>query len=171
MTDPLWQGGAVWKAVLGDRSETQVLELLDGLCAARLGAGIDSTLFGETSVGIVFGLLLTDGRKVVAKAHQPRDGLDFLDAVQGVQMQLHDAGFPCPRPLAEPAAFVSGNVSFEELVDEGCVEDGRTPAIRHALAEALASHLDFARTISVPRSARAGLEGLEQPRPVADRGP
>ena len=155
MHDPLWRGGTVWSLVFGERDEDAALELLNDLCSVAVGSGIDAKLFGETSVGVVFGLRLTDGRRIVAKAHQPRERVDFLLAVYDTQSSLHGAGFPCPLPLATPLAFGAAHATFEELVDEGTFEDARDPVIRGALAETLAWHLTLTKRLGVP----VGFEG------------
>jgi hypothetical protein len=45
--------------------------LVDRFCVAELGAGISKVLFRATSGGVVLADLLSDGRRVVVKAHQP----------------------------------------------------------------------------------------------------
>ena len=75
--------------------------------------------------------------------------------MQSVQTLLHETGLPCSQPLGEPTPLSEAHLTFEELVDDGTVEDGRDPTIRRALAEALAWHLDIACRIDIP----AGLEG------------
>ena len=150
MDDPLWQGGAVWQLVFGQADESGALEVLDNFCRAALGSGVDTKLFGETSVGIVFRLRLADGRRIVVKAHQPRERIEFLRAVCDTQTALHQAGFPCPLPLAPPLPFGAAHATVEELVDDGTYEDARDPSIRQALAETLAWHLELTCQFRVP---------------------
>ena len=140
----------MWQLVFGEADEDGACELLDAICRSAVGSGIDAKLFGETSVGIVFGLRLTDGRRIVVKAHQPRERIDFLLAVHDTQTKLHAAGFPCPLPLAAPRALGLAHATFEELVDEGTFEDARDPIIRRPLAETLAWHLELTRQFRLP---------------------
>ena len=114
MDDPLWQGGAVWQLVFGQADEDGALDVLDHICRTAVGSGVDAKLFGGTSVGVVFGLRLVDGRRIVVKAHQPRERAAFLLAAHDAQLKLHKSGFPCPLPLSTPMAFGDAHATFED---------------------------------------------------------
>jgi hypothetical protein len=105
---------------------------------------IAETVFSEVSVGVVTGLELADGRRVVAKAHRPDVSLGYLHAVHQVQCALAAAGFPAPRPLAPPRPFHNGSVTVEELCDTGERRDAHDPQIRRAMARALARLIELA---------------------------
>jgi hypothetical protein len=111
---------------------------LEAFCRATLGAGIEQAEFFEASVGSVAGLMLAGGRRVVVKAHPPEASTRFLEAVQEVQRHLVRGGFPCPEPLAGPAPLGLGVAIVETLIDDGEWPDGHDPAVRRALAAALA---------------------------------
>jgi len=61
----------------------------------------------------VIGALLENARRVVVKAHQPRETCRRLQAVHDMQAELFQAGFPCPEPLVAPVALGGGWSLFE----------------------------------------------------------
>ena len=117
---------------------------VERFCERVLGARVAEVLFEAVSVGVTVGVRLEDGRRAVVKAHQPRETRERLGALVRVQRGHHEAGFPCPRPLAEPAPLGRGFGTIEELLDDGELRDGREPAIRRTMAELLVAHLDLA---------------------------
>jgi hypothetical protein len=56
---------------------------------ARLGPSVAATLFRRTSVGVVTGVLLEDGRRVVINAHQPQQPIEVLKTVVDTQWLDH----------------------------------------------------------------------------------
>ncbi len=146
------RGRVVDEIVFGTRGQTEVDSILDRFCVAQLGAEVREVLFRETSVGVVVGLLLGDGRRVVVKAHQPRETRARLRAVAEIQGQLHVAGLPCPEPLAEPAWLVNGYATIETLIDEGELRDTHDPGCRRLIAEALAWHLEITGSRPAPEA-------------------
>jgi hypothetical protein len=99
---------------------------------------------------VVRGLALADGRRVLVKAHQPREPRERLEAVARVQAHLHGEGFPCPRPLAGPAPLGAGLGVAEEWLDAGEPRDTHDPGCRRAMAAALAGHLELTRPCGRP---------------------
>jgi hypothetical protein len=81
---------------------------------------------------------------VVAKVHRPNVSPSYLRAAAGVQCALADAGFPAPRPLAPPTPLADGVATLEELRDEGERRDAHEPAVRRAMARALARLVELA---------------------------
>jgi hypothetical protein len=112
--------------------------------AELLGAEPAETVFYAVSVGVVAGLVLDDGRRVVVKAHRPNVTLVRLQAVAEVQRALADAGLPVPRPLAAPQPFGHGHATIEELLDAGDRRDAHDPPVRTAMARMLARLIDSA---------------------------
>jgi hypothetical protein len=127
--------------IFGDED---VLDAVSAFCERWLGAPLEEELFQSVSVGVVVGARLADGRRVVIKAHQPRQSRELLEAVVRVQRHHHDAGFPCPRPLAGPAPLGAGLGVAEELLDRGELRDTHVPRLRRAMAELLVRHLELA---------------------------
>jgi hypothetical protein len=132
-------------------------------CCARTLAPVDECLFYRSNVGLAAGLALIDGRRVMAKVHQPSQTRARLAAVQRVQGHLADAGYPCPRPLGM-AHCEHAFVTFEELRDEGAYRDGHEARVRRAMAEALAEQIRLAAGVpDVLALTRAPLHGQRDP--------
>ncbi len=144
------RGGVVEEIVFGTRALSEVASIVDHFCARELGAGISEVLFRVTSVGVVVGARLDDGRRVVVKAHQPRETRTRLEAVQEIQSDLHRAGLPCPVPLTAPVALVNGHATAETLIDEGEFRNTHDPDCRRLIAQALAWHLEITAARSTP---------------------
>ena len=119
----LYRGGVVEELVFGTSDTATIDAAVDGFCRSQLGAAIALVLFRATSVGVVFGVRLTDDRRAVVKVHQPRESRQTLEAVQRVQAHLHREGFPCPAPLVAPTGLARGQAVAEELEDDGAVRD------------------------------------------------
>jgi Phosphotransferase enzyme family len=165
-----WQspGGVVEELVLGTREEAAIDAAVDAFCRTHLAAAVGEVLFRATSVGVVYGVRLDDGRRVVVKAHQPRESAPVLEAVHRVQAHLRREGFPCPAPLVAPATLTNGLAVAEELVDAGDFRDTHEPAHRRLMAEALAWHLELTRACGQP-AALAGGWSLYAPGPLWPR--
>ena len=117
----------------------------DDFCGRHLGASIATVLFDLRGTHHVLGAVLDDGRQVVVKAHQAVQPRELLEAVVAVQRRHHEAGFPCPRPLAGPQPLGAGFGTAEELVDRGEPRDTHDPRLRRVVAELLAEHIEIAR--------------------------
>lgn len=118
---------------------------LEAFCERHLGGSAREVLFDLEGTHHAAGLVLADGRRVVVKRHQARQPRELLEAVVEVQRRHHEAGFPCPRPLAGPEPLGDGFATAEELVDRGELRDTHEPALRRAIAELLVEHLELAR--------------------------
>ena len=137
----------VEQAIFGTGNAQQIAEQVNAFCTAQLGSSVDEYLFYESSQGAVFGIQLSDGRKVVLKAHQPERPLAFLNAIFAVQRYLADHDYPCPRPLLGPTSIGYGYATVEELIDTGNYADAHHPAIRRLMAEMLAQLATMTRDI------------------------
>jgi hypothetical protein len=137
----LERGGSVPELVFGTCDRDEVDAIMGRFCVAEFGVGISEVLFRAASVGVVIGALLEDGRRVVVKAHQPRETRRRLQAVHDIQAELFRSGFPCPEPLVAPVAVGRGHATAETLLDRGEFRDTHEPACRRLIAEALACHL------------------------------
>ena len=120
---------------------------LEEVCVRRLGSAVADPEFFKTSVGIVLGARLTDGRRVVLKVHPPRVSERFLAAVQHVQATLRCAGFAAPAPLGGPFPLGAGRLVMESLEDRGEIADARDAATRGLLASGLADLVALARPL------------------------
>jgi hypothetical protein len=160
-----WQspGGVVEELVFGTCAEPAIDAAVEAFCRTHLAAAVGEVLFRATSVGVVYGVRLNDGRRVVIKSHQPRESAQALVAMHRVQAHLHREGFPCPAPLVAPAAVANGLAVAEELVDAGEFSDTHEPAYRRLMAEALAWHLELTRACRRP-AALGGAWSMYTPR-------
>jgi hypothetical protein len=130
-------------------------------CCARTLAPVEDCLFYRSNVGMVAGLVLADGRRIVAKVHQPSQTRARLAATQRVQNHLAEAGYPCPRPLGM-AHCEHAFVTFEELHEDGTYRDGHDPRVREAMAVALADQIRLA--VEVPEVLALTREPLRERR-------
>jgi len=152
----LERGPLVQRLVSGDLHGEALAATVSDFTAAHLGAAVAAVEFTTVSVGVVFGLALTDGRRVIVKAHQPRQRRDFLETVHRVQRHLHGHGFPAPAPLLGPRPLGAGLAVAEELVDAGAYRAPHAPRIRRTTAAALAEVIELARPCGRPDGLRHG---------------
>ncbi|TMF52461.1 MAG: hypothetical protein E6I32_00610 [Chloroflexi bacterium] len=146
-----WDAAFVELAIFGTSKPDRIAELANDFCQKNLGSAVKEFLFYESSQGAVFGLCLSDDRRVVVKAHQPTRSLDFLHAVYNVQHHLATHGFPCPTPILGPTPLGRGYTIVEELVDTGVYADAHQPSIRRVMAEKLYQLVDLTRGLaSIP---------------------
>ncbi len=89
---------------------------VDDWCRRWLGAPPAAAIFQAGNLSSIVGLRLADGREVVVKV---RPAAERLTACVEVQRRLWAAGFPCPEPLAGPAALGDGVATAETLVRGG----------------------------------------------------
>jgi hypothetical protein len=153
--DPLLE-----RRALGTGDLDAAARLLEECCARAL-APVEDCLFYRSNVGMVAGLVLTDGRRIVAKVHQPGQTRARLTAAQRVQTHLADAGYPCPRPLGM-AHCGHAFVTFEQLREDGGYRDGHDPRVREAMAVALAEQIRL--TDEVPEVLALTREPLREQR-------
>jgi hypothetical protein len=135
----------------------QVAVALDAYCREQFGAAVDRSLFVAVSVGAVFGLELSDARRVVVKAHRPGVTPTHLMAVQTAQRHLSTSGVPAPEPLAGPTPLGMGLGTAETLLAGGQWADPHTGAIRAAMAGALARFAAAGRSLVQITELRSGL--------------
>jgi Phosphotransferase enzyme family len=115
-------------------------------CCSRTLAPVAECLFYRSNVGLVAGLVLVDGRRVVAKVHRPEQTRTRLTTVQRVQGHLAEHGYPCPRPVGM-SHCEHAFVTFEELCEDGEYRNGHEPPVRRAMAESLAEQIRLAAAV------------------------
>jgi hypothetical protein len=102
--------------------------------ARELDPEAEEIFFFTASVGALFGIRRRDGSRVAVKVHGATQDELYLDEVQRAQLALAEDGFPAPRPLGR-----RGLATFEEWLDGGSFRDAHEPAVRTAMATALAT--------------------------------
>jgi aminoglycoside phosphotransferase (APT) family kinase protein len=142
------------RTVLGSDVATEIAAIICEFVARQL-APVETAIFYHTSVGIVAGLRIVDGRDVVVKVHRWQVSIARLTAVQRVQAHLAASGLPVPRPLCEPEPLGSGIAVIEEL-RSGDAADGHDPLIRRCLAAGLHRFVSAAQPLG-------SIDGLGSP--------
>jgi Phosphotransferase enzyme family len=142
----------IQRAVFGEVTEDDVTAWLDRHLRRRLGMGVQQVLFRAGRLAAVYGLRLSDGTEVVAKAHRGNADLDRLAAAVSCQRVLAQAGYPCPVPLDGPVAAGSQVVLVESRLDRGQVGDAHQADIRRSMAQTLARHLELLRAVPATSS-------------------
>jgi hypothetical protein len=154
--------------LFGTSDGREIERLITEWSHEHLGSSPTDVLFGHTSVGHTRGLGLADGRAVVVKVHRREVGIDRLRAIQSVQTQLAQGGFPAPRPLVPPHVLGNGIVTGEAFMDGSRLPNGHDSLDRDEMAAELARLVPL--TKSTGAEVRAAL-GSGAP-PWADyRGP
>ena len=126
---------AVELAIFGFADADELAALLSAFVGERLGQVTDA-VFYTPGVGVVAGLQLDDGRKVVLKVHRWNVTIDRLSAIQRVQAHLANAGLPTPLPLWKPEPLASGIATIETFLPSG-----HRPLDRTAISRLLATGL------------------------------
>jgi len=105
-------------------------DALASWCEEWLGARPVDVIFESGHLSTVLGLRLADAQEVVVKV---RPDLPRIRGCVGVQRQLWDSGFPCPKPLAGPAPLGADTATAEDYVPGGVqLERGGDSPIRFA---------------------------------------
>jgi hypothetical protein len=123
---------------------------LNPWCEGQLGSSVAEVLFVVRRLGTVFGVTLSDGRRVAIKLGSAKEPIDRRRATQRVQTYLYREGFPCPRPILGPRPFGSEVGVVEELVEAGAAPNAHEPKIRRAMAEGLAWQMRITSAIDPP---------------------
>ena len=133
-----WKEPYILQEIFHTPNPYEVAQHLYTFCEAEFGRIPERVIFFAASQGVVFGLRLYDGRRVVVKVHPPHQSPAFLAQMGQVQHYLAERGYPCPRPVQGPRPLVAGYATVEELIDEGEYRDAHDPVVRQAMAAAFA---------------------------------
>ena len=91
-------------------------DALNGWCERWLSAEPVEVIFATGHLSEVIGLRLADDREVVVKV---RPNNTRIGGCVEVQRHLWESGYPCPKPLAGPAALEGRTATAEEYVPGG----------------------------------------------------
>jgi Ser/Thr protein kinase RdoA (MazF antagonist) len=141
-------------AIFGTADPDAIAAAVDAFCVRVLGASVRRYRFFISSIASVHGVVLSDGRDVVVKAHQPPVSPAFLGTVCRIQQALSREGFPAPAVVAGPHRLGRGHATVEARL-EGRRHDGHDPAYRGAMAATLAELVARCRTF-LPRFRHRG---------------
>ncbi|MBM7786857.1 phosphotransferase [Tenggerimyces flavus] len=133
------------RAILGVETAAQVRSWVARHVRDHVGGTVESVLFSGGDIGAVFGLRLSDGREVVLKALRPGANARRLRAVVRAQNALASSGYGCARVLDGPSSTDGVFAIVEERLT--CTPTGspHEPAVRGAMAAALAAQINALR--------------------------
>jgi hypothetical protein len=144
-------------AIFESNDATEIAGAIDVFCDRHLGARVARGLFHQSSIGSVTGLELTDGRRVVIKAHQPERARAFLAEIVRIQSHLVERGVFATEVVAGPLPLARGQVIVERYSDIGVTADAHRPEIRRALAHGFATIVATCGPLVVSTSLEPGL--------------
>jgi len=156
-----WEQPFVELAIHGTADARSIAAAIDRFCLRVLGASVAEPLFYRSSIGAVAGVRLTDGRRVVIKAHQPAQTALHLQRVANLQRHLAATEGIAPAIMAGPSPLGAGMAIAEEFCVRGDSRDGHQPAVRRALAAGL-------RRVICALDAFGSPAGLRSNDPAAD---
>jgi Phosphotransferase enzyme family len=136
-TRPLDEDAMVQREILATADDRECASLLLGTIGALEGPVAD-VLFASVSVGVVVGVALADGRRVVTKVQRNTVPTASILAGQEGQRLAISAGLPAPNPSVGVFVVANGQATVEELVDHGVHLDVRPTQVRAAFARDLA---------------------------------
>jgi hypothetical protein len=143
--------------ILGTADPAVIHRELAAFCKAWMGSALADVPYVTFSVGAGFGVALRDGRRAFLKAWPAAMTVESLQAIHTVQHAVAEQGFPAPRVLVPPAPFLDGRASVMEWMDHGAQQDARRPALRRAMAAALARLIALAEPyVDLPGLPRHG---------------
>ncbi len=142
-----WKKTPILQEIFHSEDPEAVARSIYQFCEKEFGQQPVDALFFFASVGVVSGLCMPDGQRIVIKAHKPERSLAFLTQMGNVQRYLSTHGYPCPQPLAAPRPLAYGLATIDELIDEGDHRDAHEPVIRKAIATALFQQIQLLRNI------------------------
>jgi hypothetical protein len=133
--------------IYGTGDARAIAREIDRFCRDELGGVVARPLFYETSQGSVAGVELVDGRRVVVKAHHPKQDLAGLHESVRVQMHLASRGLYATTVCGGPAPIGRTLATVEAFVIGGVTRDGREPAVRVELARSLFAIVEACRPL------------------------
>jgi Ser/Thr protein kinase RdoA (MazF antagonist) len=121
-------------SVTGARTDLEVERFVDAVAARKLGSDVRGALFAKKSVGVVFGLELVSGERVVLKLFHPSQSLSELTAAHRCLEHVATQGFPATPLRSSLFQAEDGMVAAFYAFEEGERGDGHEPDIRRELA-------------------------------------
>lgn len=123
--------------VLGSDKPEAIEILLNGVVIDHLKSYIAEVLFIQSSIGVVFGLLLENNLQVVLKVYSPKIAKSYLEQMHHVQGIFYAEHFPAPKVLTPLFSLAQTYAGFYELIS-GEKANAHQPEIRMELARYLA---------------------------------
>lgn len=127
----------IFHDVIGTSNSKDVELLLQEAVDKAFRTEMEKVLFIESSIGVVFGLLLTNGKKVVLKVYSEKIALSYLEKMNEIQTTFYLEDFPAPQALTSIFRFGKTYAGFYELIS-GNKENAHEKEIGLELAKYLA---------------------------------
>ncbi|KST61832.1 phosphotransferase [Mastigocoleus testarum] len=131
-----------WRAdlatITGTLSNRQISMLVDQLTWEELGQGIRGAFFAEKSVGVVFGLELLSGERVILKLFHPSQSQEQLAAAHRCLNIVVRSGFPAPPTRSQIFKTEDGITGVFYTFMDGAMRNPHEPIVRQELAQVLA---------------------------------
>ena len=99
---------AMEDSIFGTSDVHKIASLLDNTVNQYTAAHPVDLIFYEASTGVVIGLELDNGQRIVLKTFPPAKNRVKLEAKRTVQKSLTDQKYPLPVPLTDVFSFGSG---------------------------------------------------------------
>lgn len=128
---------AIVTDILGCNTAEKIGRLILNALKPHLTSEIKKLLLIEPSAGLVFGLLLASGQKIILKVFNKNIGYPYLQEMNKIQKIFNAEGFPAPEVLSPIFSLNNTHAGLYTLI-EGQKEDGHSPIIREELAKYLA---------------------------------
>ena len=146
-------------SITGSADAVALAAALDEFVRRHLDGVLTEITSLAVSVGAGFGLHVDDGRHLFLKVWPSSTSRAALEAVHRVQARLHRQSFPAPAVVVAPHPFLDGHASVLGWLDRGEQQDAARPAVRRAMAAALARLIVEA----LPHAGLDALPRLEYP--------
>lgn len=86
----------IFKDVVGTNQPEVLQKLAENMLEQQLNLELKQILFVEFSIGVVFGLLLSNNSKVVLKVFSPKISLEYLNNMNSIVDTICAEKFPAP---------------------------------------------------------------------------
>lgn len=127
----------IFKDVIGTDDPLKIEKELERVISLYFGSKLGSLLFIQSSIGVVFGLLLNNKQQVILKVYSPKIPKLYLEKMNSFQTVFYKEQFPTPEVLSPIFPFLNTFAGFYALI-EGEKADPHQAPIRNALAQSLA---------------------------------
>lgn len=132
----------IFSDVVGTDNPDEIEALIQQAVKVNLEVNIVKLHFIKSSIGVVFGLGLSNRDRVVLKAYTKKIPKNYLEKINEIQNVFYQENFPAPKSLSDIISFGNTFAGFYSLI-EGNNEDAHQPIIRNELAKTLAQFSDM----------------------------
>lgn len=138
----------IFKDVIGTDQPEEIQPLITEKIDKYFNSAIENIIFIQSSIGVVFGFLLKNEKKVILKVYSPKLLLTYLKEMNRIQDIFYQEKFPAPQVLSPIFAFGNTHAGLYQLID-GNTEDAHQPIIRSELANYLAEFVRIVITYKI----------------------